>query len=298
MIGGQGPSSSWSISVHRQVRLFVLMTISVLVGIQIGIILSVQDEAASLTVNNNHTREHQTAAPDDDTIDLGWCPFAKCENSPLCQPCRKRFLLVVAGYRSGSTSMREMMDHLPGIRIGGENRNLIYAIDQLFKNQRDYPFRQPENPVSAWFRYPDRKSDYACMTQTIIGAFYPPEPSVQQNATLLGFATERNVIGFKTIRLHERDWPADEAVQFIRTYLPCTRIIVNVDLGRPKQSENVTRFAAKFGKEQAFLIDTALYKKNASYHPCVERSSKEVQVVLYKPIVLKCGHQTSSSRPH
>jgi len=53
----------------------------------------------------NHTNPHQKS----------WCPRATCNNSPLCQPCKKRFLFIIATGRSGSTSLLSMLNFLPGV---------------------------------------------------------------------------------------------------------------------------------------------------------------------------------------
>lgn len=44
-----------------------------------------------------------------------WCPSAACNNSPLCLPCKKRFLFIIATGRSGSTTLLSMLNHLPGV---------------------------------------------------------------------------------------------------------------------------------------------------------------------------------------
>jgi hypothetical protein len=44
-----------------------------------------------------------------------WCPGALCHNSPICAPCNKRYLFILATGRSGSTSLLEMMNKLPNV---------------------------------------------------------------------------------------------------------------------------------------------------------------------------------------
>jgi len=53
----------------------------------------------------NYTNPHEKS----------WCSSATCNNSPLCQPCMKRFLFIIATGRSGSTSLLSMLNHLPGV---------------------------------------------------------------------------------------------------------------------------------------------------------------------------------------
>jgi hypothetical protein len=53
----------------------------------------------------NETNPHKTS----------WCPKASCHNSPICAPCNKRFLFILATGRSGSTSLLDMMNKLPNV---------------------------------------------------------------------------------------------------------------------------------------------------------------------------------------
>jgi len=53
----------------------------------------------------NQTNPHQDS----------YCPKAVCNNSPLCQPCKKRFLFIVATGRSGSTTLLHMLNYLPNV---------------------------------------------------------------------------------------------------------------------------------------------------------------------------------------
>lgn len=45
-----------------------------------------------------------------------WCPLATCNNSPVCAPCNKRYLFIIATGRSGSTTLLKMFNSLPNVR--------------------------------------------------------------------------------------------------------------------------------------------------------------------------------------
>ena len=64
-----------------------------------------KDETFQPFESFNHTNLHQNS----------WCPRATCNNSPMCQPCKKRFLFIIATGRSGSTSLLSMLNYLPGV---------------------------------------------------------------------------------------------------------------------------------------------------------------------------------------
>jgi len=63
-----------------------------------------------------------------------WCPYAQCYNSPICTPCNRRFLFIIATGRSGSTTLLKMLNLLPNVRISGENYNELYFASQLIEN--------------------------------------------------------------------------------------------------------------------------------------------------------------------
>jgi hypothetical protein len=63
-----------------------------------------------------------------------WCPGATCNNSPVCAPCNRRFLFIIATGRSGSTTLLRMFNALPNVRIAGENNNELYVASQLESN--------------------------------------------------------------------------------------------------------------------------------------------------------------------
>lgn len=73
-----------------------------------------------------------------------WCPSAMCYNSPLCVPCNRRYLFILATGRSGSTTLLRMFNELPNIRLAGENLNQLYFASQLVANlENDNHFVSP-----------------------------------------------------------------------------------------------------------------------------------------------------------
>ncbi len=70
--------------------------------------------SSSAYLSFNNTNSHK------DT----WCPYAICRNSPSCTPCNRRYLLIVANGRSGSSTLLRMLNLLPRIRLSGENNGV------------------------------------------------------------------------------------------------------------------------------------------------------------------------------
>ena len=77
----------------------------------------------------NTTAGECIATPPSSPLDRGWCPLAACRDSLLCHPCRRRFLIIITLGRTASTTLTWMMDLLPGVRMGGENK----AIENIQK---------------------------------------------------------------------------------------------------------------------------------------------------------------------
>ena len=84
---------------------------------------------------------------------IGWCPHADCYNSPICTPCRRRFLLIIATGRSGSTTLLSMINQLPGVRLSGENKDALLSqmrfTDNFFKESKIKPNKNQGKRLSS-----------------------------------------------------------------------------------------------------------------------------------------------------
>lgn len=220
------------------------------------------DESSSVLFNDNNPHE-------------GWCPDAKCTNSPVCYPCDRRFLIEIATKRSGSTSLMHMLDKLPGVRMGGENNNALHKIANLFKG---LPLTGPASS-EAWKRGRILEQDMACTAQKVIEAINPPLQREQE----AGFDDSSTIIGWKTVRFHE-DWDRiEDAVQFVKRYFPCARVVINIRSDTFNQAVSQMRnlkwwdreekekldetnalmkdVAKMFGPKQAYFLDSSEWTK-------------------------------------
>lgn len=215
-----------------------------------------------------------------------WCPFAKCNNSPLCQPCSRRYLIVIASGRSASTTMLYMMNRLPNVRLSGENNNMVRAIDTMLRTMSDRE-DLAEDLEGAWKHAAIRKSDFACVAQSMMNAINPPEKLVQEDEDRL-LADEDTILGWKTIRFHLNSWPTEQSVAFLREHFPCSRVIINYNSNIRRQAESLLALwgqgenmkevqeeleaendqlldvANKLGSNQAFVMDTSIYESPES----------------------------------
>lgn len=235
-----------------------------------------------------------------------WCPLAVA-NPPSkydrvgCQPCDRRFLIIITTGRSASTTLTWMLDTLPGVRMSGENNNLMGHLYDLYEGTlKTLIKKNPERQsVGAWYRNPLTKSSLACAFQNIVETITPPlpiDPSLSPSSIEEKIKEESEmIIGFKTIRLlNEGRRSVEEAsklVDYILEMFPCTRFVVNVrsdvdsqmlsqqkgwnkkgtdewELGTEKlKRENVIleRIAREtLGPDRAIFLDSSEWTKNVT----------------------------------
>jgi hypothetical protein len=121
-----------SLSVHR---VFMLAVFASVIGLwRFGLALffrgnDLSTENVCLQIKNGVTEQsHGDPARsklENDFGNTGWCRNSVCNNSQLCKPCQRRFLIIFTVGRSASTTLTWMMDSLPGIRMSGENNDLL-----------------------------------------------------------------------------------------------------------------------------------------------------------------------------
>lgn len=213
-----------------------------------------------------------------------WCPYAKCQNSPRCKPCQRRFLIIIATGRSGSTTLMNLLDLLPGVRMAGENNGQILNDYKTWKNLHDtyeLGLHSTENVVGAWKHFPIPEQSLSCPIQSIYEAINPPP---ELNTNFRGSYDDSNtILGFKTVRLHNV-WDGSNSAstkevvkwtQFLTENFPCARFVFNTrgDIEKQIQSwfkafgtqldgnelrdanRNLAQLAATLGPERARMID-------------------------------------------
>ena len=164
-----------------------------------------------------------------------WCPYAKCFNSPMCSPCNRRFLFIISTGRSGSTTLLKMFDHLPNVRLSGENWNELYVASQLNTNLDEPHF--VDDLVVGKGRYSKPKEDGAfqhnalpigamsCVTQHLVETLDPPE---FPEDTYEREDDSKTILGMKLIRLQRASWSPFKAAEFLQKSFPCARFVINI----------------------------------------------------------------------
>lgn len=186
-----------------------------------------------------------------------WCPLANCSNTDLCQPCRRRFLIVIATARSASTTLTWMLNELPGVRMAGENNNMLSSILETKNNIYNHSSFHKGNGVrTAWGHNPIPNQSFSCAAQAMMEAINPPKLKdlkfVESKQKALS-----EIVGFKTIRFDRGSkGHYSQMVDFVKENFPCSRILININ-------SNVTRQVISFRDANFYDVsESSLQRRN------------------------------------
>ena len=145
-----------------------------------------------------------------------WCPNATCNNGVTCNPCNRRFLFVLAQGRSGSTTLKNMINLLPGVRIGGETGYLLKNMDYLHNEiRKETSFKKGGGDLKKSWGHNQYDPHYlSCPAQSMLEALNPPASKVDDDSM--------TIIGIKEVK------NTDESIKFLVDHFPCSRFIFNV----------------------------------------------------------------------
>jgi len=216
-----------------------------------------------------------------------YCPIAKCYNSPRCQPCQRRFLIIIATGRSGSTTLMNLLDALPNVRMAGENKGALINdftsyFDLYESKEFDLQTKEHNGVDGAWKHFPIPDQSLACPIQKRYEAINPPP---EMNLNFRGsYDDSETVIGFKTVRLHDTLVSENDVTQwthFLIENFPCAKFVVNIrgDVESQKASwlqafgteldgesirkytRRLTKLAASLGQDRARILDMSDWSK-------------------------------------
>ncbi len=177
----------------------------------------------------NTTNPHETS----------WCPNAKCQNSPICVPCNRRYLFIVATGRSGSTTLLSMLNYLPNVRLSGENNDELFIASRLESNLRTSKGhsileQHYDHKDASWMHNGIPEQAMACPIQDIFYTINPPPAKVQRRVNVQGEPSleeydRDKILGLKTVRIHQKHtWSPKLAAEFFKENFPCSRVVVNI----------------------------------------------------------------------
>ena len=215
-----------------------------------------------------------------------WCPFASCFSSTMCNPCGRRFLILICTGRSASTTLTWMLDALPGVRMAGENNDALHEL----KNMKEHVLGNKHwikgsAEQSGWGHNKVLPQAFSCVAQSMIETINPSKFNQGKSLEEERGADYKTIIGFKTIRFLDGSEGDDEGlVDFVQENFPCSKILINYSSNITRQSnstmwgkrgQNVSleilrganaqlgRVGNMFGS-QAYMLDSAAWLRNIS----------------------------------
>jgi hypothetical protein len=216
-----------------------------------------------------------------------WCPKARCYNSLLCEPCQRRYLIILSTGRSASTTLTWMMDSLPGIRMSGENNALLQDFYMTHKKVFEDPnFIGGQGKRNPYGRHAIPEGALSCILQNTVELITPPEHLPVPDADL----EANTVIGFKTIRSHrpKTGFDIQRFAQYLKENIPCARYLVNyrsdvsaiaksmqlnvarsenltaVEQEMKEEHQNLMALYDALGRDRAFLLDSSEWTKDVT----------------------------------
>mmetsp|Transcript_10784 Transcript_10784/g.28655 ORF Transcript_10784/g.28655 Transcript_10784/m.28655 type:complete len:283 (+) Transcript_10784:105-953(+) len=162
-----------------------------------------------------------------------------------CDLCggKQQWLFIMATGRSGSTTMLEMLNAIPGFYLAGENYGLLEKVWQIYQStmnasqrSQDGDARFHANPVS--------EHDLFCSLQLLV------------KATLGEFGADRtSVVGFKEIR-----HTSGKQRTFWKKVFPCARFIVNTRRNTTRQHNSQFQKFLSLSSLEAYTSDLELWQ--------------------------------------
>ena len=192
-----------------------------------------------------------------------WCPSAKCHNSPMCSPCNRRYLFIVAMDSSESTTLLKLLNLLPNVRLSGENNNELYVASLIESNLRRSSLLDYDTEIegTAWVHHKIPNQSLACPIQQVVSTLTPPPSEVlhavnETGAPSLDDYDQSTILGLKTIHIQNSDWPAYKAAAFFKENFPCSRIVVNLRWSESRAGEFkfLNFFADHLGPDTVKLV--------------------------------------------
>ena len=187
-----------------------------------------------------------------------------------------------------------MINHLPNVRIGGENNNELFIASQLETNLKKHGFGGLRSEVpglahnNPWFHNEIPEQAMACTIQKVLQTINPPAEEIQQQIINGGGTTGMNldgyetsqIIGAKMIRIQRGNWTALEASEFFKYIFPCAKFIMNTRLDIDSQVDS-QKYVFKAKEDLDLATHDNVKKENDFLAQFAQRMGEEMARMIY-----------------
>jgi hypothetical protein len=126
--------------------------------------------------------------------------------------CEQNWVFQVSTGRSGSTSLMEMVNDLPGAYMAGENSGMFGSLYQLHIDSIQTNSHQRQAGDHAWWHRQIDQNELKKLSRAYLAA-----------AIGLNDAIAYSLVGFKEIR-----WSGPAELDFLMSLFPCAKVLVNI----------------------------------------------------------------------
>ena len=198
--------------------------------------LTLQPLGVPSATHDAELRADQSARNQQSVCDASWCNCRACKKPKgrhgACDLCAHRWVFIISAGRSGSTSLLEGLNSLPGVSLGGENfamvnvaREMVDRADKLQQRGDSAPFEMKNEELS---------TDVLCSMQDVFAKLTDHELHQTNGGkqTILGFKElvalpsagewHGGAKGVPHLAAGNTDW-----LDFIDRLFPCAKIVFN-----------------------------------------------------------------------
>ena len=187
------------------------------------------------------------------TCDPSWCnckdrSCSTHDEEEGCDLCSQKYVFVLAaGGRTGSTSLLEGLNALPGISLSGENFGVLEDLRAEFAKVSELVGRNGRQSPAAYFvPKPDGLLKHALCGQQSMVARWAGRMSEQKGEVeqIYGFKELLQIPSMDSGGEFEAEQPHlpsrhEEWVEFLETLFPCSRIVLNLRRDRAAQAQGI-----------------------------------------------------------
>lgn len=237
-------------------------------------------EDIAVTNTNFHSNYYKTNDNDIPNENRKWCPNAICTTRQHCEPCKQKYLFILGQARSGTTTIKNMLNFLPNIRIRGEFSNRIDFYLGM-ETIMDVSYVKPKSAMIDTFghyKYPD--NHLLCTIQKfveelnpspLVSSIYDDENVLHSPSTIIGFKEVHRLTYL--IKALVKNFPCSRYIFSIRSNETALSLSRSKYIGDGSQKQNHKKVPIMYNKmvnvlgpNRVYLMDIDEWSKGDGSH--------------------------------